>query len=666
MKHLFESWRGYLQKEELEAEYRWLETDPNVLELKNSRGESVGSVEKRGARWLVYDEENQEEPMASEYTIEDAKEALLDALDISDYDIMSEGKEEDDFEPHMMYDPKTGEQKEAKTKAEHEALGAKGWQHVDPDDIRKALEDEGGAAGTDAIVDRTDSSKEEVEGAMDNMPDVAQHKDGDYILGDDEKVKIEEDCWDGYERVPGSVEGEQGSCRKKTDEAVSPEQQEANEKAYSRCFEMGRKGVDVKTALRGGPVADFAACRAGHEDGANEFRQSLEEEIIQEDEICKAGKDWVDGKTIGGQLVKRGEDGKFNNWSARAAQIASKYCKDDNYGRGGKSEKNEGVTPDMLVAAAKWADEHGGKMMKDSDGNAAIVVSPDVPLSIKAADEVKEAGWEVQMKGNFVVIYPAGAQMTEGDLGDWEKENWTHSDGTPCGGGDKDGSQSRCKPASKWKGMSDEEKKADNAKKKAGTKAGKQYVPATKKGKVTKSHTKESREMKLKENRSPLESNFKSAVMDFIIEQMQTMGMNAGDPQDRERIKSQVMSIVGTAIQAIGLNEGTRMNESYSEFLSEEALSSFIDEFFIKEETDKERMKCNKPRYIREGEPGYGKKQKVVKACKDGKEKIIRFGDANMENKSDSADNKSNFRSRHNCDEKKDKFSAGYWSCKDW
>ena len=90
------------------------------------------------------------------------------------------------------------------------------------------------------------------------------------------------------------------------------------------------------------------------------------------------------------------------------------------------------------------------------------------------------------------------------------------------------------------------------------------------------------------------------------------------------------------------------------------------EEESLDEKTDKDRMKCNKPRYIKKGEPGYGKKQKVVKACKDGKEKIVRFGDANMENKSDSEDNRSNFRSRHNCDDKKDKFSAGYWSCKDW
>ena len=63
------------------------------------------------------------------------------------------------------------------------------------------------------------------------------------------------------------------------DEAVSPEQQEANEKAYSLCYEMGRKGVDVHTARRKVAAADFQACRAGHQDGSNEFMQSLAERV---------------------------------------------------------------------------------------------------------------------------------------------------------------------------------------------------------------------------------------------------------------------------------------------------------------------------------------------------------------------------------------------------
>jgi len=96
---------------------------------------------------------------------------------------------------------------------------------------------------------------------------------------------------------------------------------------------------------------------------------------------------------------------------------------------------------------------------------------------------------------------------------------------------------------------------------------------------------------------------------------------------------------------------------------TEDVIEEILD--FIQEQ-DKDRMKCNKPRYIKDGETGHGDKQKVVKACEDGKEKIVRFGDAKMRNNSDKKKNKKNFRSRHNCDQKKDKMKAGYWACKDW
>lgn len=102
---------------------------------------------------------------------------------------LSESK--DEFKPHMMHDPKSGKSEMAKKPEDHERLAAKGYVHVDPAKVRKALDDEGGAAGPDAIVDRTDSSKEEVEKAMDNMPDVGKHKKGDYIKDDGKEVKVE-------------------------------------------------------------------------------------------------------------------------------------------------------------------------------------------------------------------------------------------------------------------------------------------------------------------------------------------------------------------------------------------------------------------------------------------------------------------------------------------
>ena len=69
----------------------------------------------------------------------------------------------------------------------------------------------------------------------------------------------------------------------------------------------------------------------------------------------------------------------------------------------------------------------------------------------------------------------------------------------------------------------------------------------------------------------------------------------------------------------------------------------------------------NKPKTDKQG----GKQYAV--AAKEGSEvKLVRFGDANMENRSDDPERRKNFRARHNCDEKKSKLSAGFWSCREW
>ena len=77
---------------------------------------------------------------------------------------------------------------------------------------------------------------------------------------------------------------------------------------------------------------------------------------------------------------------------------------------------------------------------------------------------------------------------------------------------------------------------------------------------------------------------------------------------------------------------------------------------------DKSKMACNKPKRQVSG----GKKF-VVKACDKGKEKIVRFGDANMTIKKSNPERRKSFRARHGCDKGKlDKLSAKYWSCKMW
>ena len=77
---------------------------------------------------------------------------------------------------------------------------------------------------------------------------------------------------------------------------------------------------------------------------------------------------------------------------------------------------------------------------------------------------------------------------------------------------------------------------------------------------------------------------------------------------------------------------------------------------------NKSKMACNKPKRQISG----GKKS-VVKACQNGKEKIIRFGDANMKIKKNQPARRKSFRARHGCDTRPpSKMTARYWSCKKW
>jgi len=359
----------------------------------------------------------------------------------------------------------------------------------------------------------------------------------------EELKAIAEDCWDGYERVPGKREGEPGSCRKKgsvNEEEITDAEEEELKKIRKEL--EGASKMHKGQADRIGKAIDEGKKNCGcGQDPCITYGLQEENQEVDEGKICDAGISYVLRTDAGnkGKDIHRGSDGKLKNWSARAAQIASKKCKDPSYGTG-KSKKNE---------------------------------------------EIEEAG----------------------GLKAWEKEEWVHSDGRPCGSGDKDGSKSRCKPKSKWKTMSKKEKKADDAKKAKGTKAGKQHVPATKKGKVTKAHTKR-----------------------------ESMEMN------RERL----MEIINEELE-----------EAYYEMLAE-------GETLEEAEYQGRKVTLNKPM------KGDVKKSKVyVRDPKTGNVKKVNFGDPKMKIRKSNPEARKSFRARHNCAEKMknpDKTTAGYWSCKAW
>ena len=108
-----------------------------------------------------------------------------------------------------------------------------------------------------------------------------------HIIKEEYDQVVAEKCWPGYQRVDGVPKGERGSCEKKTNES----------------------------------------------------------DEVEEGKICDKGISYVIRTDPGGKDIKRGKDkdndgkGDLQNWSARAAQIASKYCKDPNYAKGSKKKK---------------------------------------------------------------------------------------------------------------------------------------------------------------------------------------------------------------------------------------------------------------------------------------------------------------------------------------
>lgn len=78
---------------------------------------------------------------------------------------------------------------------------------------------------------------------------------------------------------------------------------------------------------------------------------------------------------------------------------------------------------------------------------------------------------------------------------------------------------------------------------------------------------------------------------------------------------------------------------------------------------DKSKMKCNRPRPLRPGEAGYGEKKRVVKACLNGEEKLIKFGSVGYKHNYSAKANE-NFRARMRCDtDPASKLEARYWAC---
>lgn len=78
------------------------------------------------------------------------------------------------------------------------------------------------------------------------------------------------------------------------------------------------------------------------------------------------------------------------------------------------------------------------------------------------------------------------------------------------------------------------------------------------------------------------------------------------------------------------------------------------------ERLNKDKMACNKPRPT----PGHPTKSHVVKACSEGREKIIRFGQQGVKGSPEGSSRNKAFKARHAGNIAKGKMSAAYWADK--
>ena len=85
-----------------------------------------------------------------------------------------------------------------------------------------------------------------------------------------------------------------------------------------------------------------------------------------------------------------------------------------------------------------------------------------------------------------------------------------------------------------------------------------------------------------------------------------------------------------------------------------------FQEYISEAEYQGRKVKLNK---IMQGDK---KKFKVYVKNAQGKVVVVRFGDPNMSIKRDDPKRRAAFRARHNCADKKDKTTPGYWSCYQW
>ena len=176
-------------------------------------------------------------------------------------------------------------------------------------------------------------------------------------------------CWDGYERVPGKVSGQPGSCRKKTKRNIKEEEEKSDLKSKVIKALRDEGGAAGMNALKKhtkasseeiNKVVDSADNIKVHEDGDIILMDSLEEKK----KPCKPSKGKRFAKRVNGKCRSFGQKGQAKGGGDRIRPGTAKgdaYC-----ARSAKIKKCKNPPCANALSRKKWKCR-GSKSMKEQN-----------------------------------------------------------------------------------------------------------------------------------------------------------------------------------------------------------------------------------------------------------------------------------------------------------
>ena len=136
--------------------------------------------------------------------------------------------------------------------------------------------------------------------------------------------------------------------------------------------------------------------------------------------------------------------------------------------------------------------------------------------------------------------------------------------------------------------------------------------------------------------------------------------MTPGETPDEKPVDSKLRTPENS--QNKELKKDKYKMKTFKEYANDDIYAHLEEELEITEaEYQGKKVKLNDP--VRGG----SKKFYVYVKNEKGNVVKVSFGDTTgLSIKRDDPERRKNFRARHNCDQKKDKTTAGYWSCRMW